>query len=140
MRNEVNDIRIFVKNHDKWNYEPYREVDIETIIDDSVPLYKSKNKYPGEKEPVEVDSEGFVTPKKRRKSYSPEVHNKKKRIISPIKLCNYLFGFLSGTTTTPKQSLYHENEEEIPPNTQDMLEVEEEVLQLAANEAEENSN
>ena len=132
LRNGYNDIQIFIKNHDQKNFEPYREVDISTIVDDTVPEYKSKEKYPGneDEDTNNPDEEGFVVPRKRRKSGSPEANTKKKRVMSPIKLYNYLAGFLTGTTTTPHQSLFHEEEEEL--NTQDILSVEDEVLQLAA--------
>ena len=31
-----------MKNHDKDNFEPYREVSLSTITDDTVPTYQSK--------------------------------------------------------------------------------------------------
>ena len=62
----------------------------------------------------------------------PEAHSKKKKIMSPIKLYNYLAGFLSGTTTNPRESLLHEDEVEEPPNIQDILGVEEDILSMAA--------
>ena len=90
VRNGDTDVRVFVKYYDSRNYEPYREIDLNTILDDSVPNYESKTKYPKEKEDTVAESEGYVTPRKCGRSISLELRKQKKRVLSPVKLFNFL--------------------------------------------------
>ena len=55
--------------------------------------------------------------------------------LSPIKLCNFIHGFLNGTETKPRENLFNEEEDrsenDYNGGTQQMLEVENEVLEFA---------
>ena len=138
------DIELFMKNYQEYNWKPYRKIDINSV-DPNGEIPKWDLTFKGEKA-NKVDVNPFdwsKQPGKRGAIESPEARISKRNNIDDWQICEFLWAFLEGTTTAPnyknltweKQSK-EGSEDAVEEGGEAVEEVEEEAPDITLGEAE----
>merc|ERR1711954_191199 len=138
------DIELWMKNYQEYNWKPYRKIDINTV-DPNEEIPKWDLTFKGEKA-NKVDVNPFdwsKQPGKRGAIESPEARISKRNNIKDWQICEFLWAFLEGTTTAPNyRNLSWEKESEessgeaVEAGEEAVEEVEEEAPEITLGEAE----
>merc|ERR1711954_149204 len=127
------DIELYMKNYQEYNWKPYRKIDLSSV-DPNGEIPKWDLTFKGEKaNRTEVNPfDWSKKPGKRGAIESPEARVSKCNNIDDWQICEFLWAFLEGTTTTPNyKNITWENQpgevsEEAKENEDDAVEEEEE--------------